>query len=72
MGTDIHMYIERRDPGSTEWRRVDCETWDDRSYVTFAVLANVRNGYGFAGANAANKAAVAKKRAALAKKRKRS
>lgn len=35
--------------GTAGWERVDCEVWEDRSYVTFAVLANVRNGYGFAG-----------------------
>lgn len=47
MGTDIHMTVDRYVNG--EWDEVDCEVWDDRSYVTFAVLADVRNGFGVAG-----------------------
>lgn len=66
MGTDIHLYVERKENG--KW--VSCDKWTkleyseeedvlsvdyeaqfytDRNYNLFAILANVRNGYGFAG-----------------------
>lgn len=64
MGTDIHLYVERRVNGA--W--VPCDTWEDdiyepgaktvpygkrfyndRCYDLFGILANVRNGSGFAG-----------------------
>lgn len=64
MGTDIHLYVERRE--GAKW--VSCDVWetdkyepgiktvpygkhfyDDRNYDLFAILANVRNGSGFAG-----------------------
>lgn len=61
MGCDIHFYVERRESGA--W--VTCDIWEeedgslhvpyeksfyhDRNYDLFAILANVRNGYGFAG-----------------------
>ncbi len=47
MGCDIHGVFQRRD--GSEW--VDIATlWDEeRHYQLFAVLAGVRNGYGFAG-----------------------
>src|ERR1700760_96312 len=64
MGTDIHLYVEKRGPAG--W--ISCDTWEkddyephrltvpygkhfysDRSYDTFAILADVRNGHGFAG-----------------------
>jgi hypothetical protein len=64
MGCDIHFYVERRLPDGS-WEAVDefvkegdgvysYETvknsyYDDRNYDTFAILANVRNGVGFAG-----------------------
>lgn len=66
MGTDIHLYVERRNGSGWE----SCDQWDKdenypdrvsvpyykhfydaRSYDTFAILADVRNGYGFAGAD---------------------
>ena len=77
MGTDIHLYVERRTP--TGWERVRPEAWTcpwcdgkgtghkgapcywcrgegkttkeyhERRYDLFAMLANVRNGSGFAG-----------------------
>ena len=64
MGTDIHLYVERRD--GDKW--VSCDAWEpdsyepntmsvpykkhfysDRNYDVFAILADVRNGRGFAG-----------------------
>ena len=68
MGTDIHLYVERRD--GDKW--VSCDTWEpdedaddervfpktvpyekryytDRNYDLFGILADVRNGRGFAG-----------------------
>lgn len=61
MGCDIHLYVERREAGF--WRSAD--TWieedgrtdvpygksfyDGRNYDLFAILADVRNGRGFAG-----------------------
>jgi hypothetical protein len=63
MGCDIHLYVERREAG--KWVPADRWTWDeeegrwtvkyddrvysDRNYDLFAILADVRNGYGFAG-----------------------
>lgn len=65
MGCDIHLYVEKRgDDGvwqSAEglWTHEDDDValdtpWRDRfyhgrNYDLFAILANVRNGYGFAG-----------------------
>ena len=63
MGTDINFYTERRNADgtwsyvppprkATEWEQMHHPVldWDlDRSYSLFAILANVRNGYGFAG-----------------------
>lgn len=61
MGTDIHCYAEvRRDdvwkpldaPVKTEWREMEYpRIYSKRDYDVFAILANVRNGYGFAGAD---------------------
>jgi hypothetical protein len=66
MGTDIHLYVERRESG----RWVSADTWEPseyeedksiltvpyrkhfyagRNYGLFAMLADVRNGHGFAG-----------------------
>jgi hypothetical protein len=52
MGTDIHI-------STVQWRKHQFEDWQDlvlakpleanRNYVSFAILADVRNGYGFAG-----------------------
>lgn len=65
MGTDIHFYVEHRDSWSRPWRTADTwtdkygEGKDDvyhdesfyrgRNYDLFSILANVRNGRGFAG-----------------------
>lgn len=48
MGTDIHGFLESRYRPEQGWFR-ECEIEDSRNYVVFAVLANVRNGFGFAG-----------------------
>jgi hypothetical protein len=59
MGCDIHMRAETRGPDG--WRLVGeefkslwgdgltAEPWDGRNYDLFSILADVRNGYGFAG-----------------------
>jgi hypothetical protein len=66
MGTDIHLYVERRESADAPWTSADKWSDDeyspgtrtinytdqlyiDRSYDTFAILAGVRNGSGFAG-----------------------
>ena len=59
MGCDIHLYVEVRENG--EWKSADRwynnpeesslteEFYDGRNYDLFGILANVRNGRGFAG-----------------------
>src|ERR1700691_1564806 len=47
MGCDIHPYVEVRKNGT--WVKADVKVPDGRNYWTFAKLANVRNGFGFAG-----------------------
>jgi len=56
MGTDIHMAVEVRKDGV--WQNVtpfrngytpEPEYYEERNYDLFAILADVRNGYGFAG-----------------------
>lgn len=60
MGCDIHLYVEVKKNGkwksADEWKKDEdgyVSTVDPiyrgRNYDLFAVLANVRNGYGFAG-----------------------
>ena len=60
MGCDIHFYTERRNTVTGQWefvgeviREGDWVTanslYDGRNYNLFAILANVRNGRGFAG-----------------------
>ena len=46
MGCDIHFYVERQEENGWVPVRV---SYDGRNYALFAILANVRNGYGFAG-----------------------
>lgn len=60
MGTDIHYQFEKKNI-EDKWEQVDVpQEWDDekagesnylihRNYLLFAVLADVRNGYGVAG-----------------------
>jgi hypothetical protein len=48
MGCDIHMILQIKKNGKFETLK-DFIVGDYRSYNAFAVLANVRNGYGFAG-----------------------
>jgi len=47
MGTDIHLAAEVYKEG--RWHLVETELPDYRNYTAFAILADVRNGYGFAG-----------------------
>jgi hypothetical protein len=47
MGTDIHLAAEYYKDGC--WHLSNAELPDDRNYRAFAILANVRNGYTFAG-----------------------
>lgn len=49
MGTDIHGVFQRYDPAVSKWLDVASTYDEDRDYQLFAVLADVRNGYGFAG-----------------------
>ena len=64
MGTDIHFYVERRNGkgwvSCDTWEDDEYEPgrktvpfhqhfYDTRNYDLFAILANVRNGRGFAG-----------------------
>ena len=46
MGTDVHGVMQLRQ--NNKWKTVEVLDMR-RNYVLFAVLANVRNGYGFAG-----------------------
>lgn len=47
MGTDIHIVAEVKRDG--KWHLSDVSVPRDRNYDTFGILANVRNGFGFAG-----------------------
>ena len=47
MGCDIHGVLQSR--GYDGKFHTECEMEDTRNYKLFAILANVRNGYGFAG-----------------------
>ncbi len=47
MGTDIHGVFQKRT--QTGWEDISSDYDQDRHYQLFAVLADVRNGYGFAG-----------------------
>lgn len=60
MGCDIHVWMEVRDRPDQDWRKIPeiFKTWNDqptdepfgdRNYRFFSVLADVRNGRGFAG-----------------------
>lgn len=49
MGTDIHGVFQRRDHESGKWLDIASKFEYNRHYQLFAVLAGVRNGYGFAG-----------------------
>ncbi len=48
MGTDIHTIMQARGSNG-QWYDVEHQYEEDRHYQLFAVLACVRNGYGFAG-----------------------
>jgi len=50
MGTDIHFFIEKKMKDSKKWKKVDIPDYlipDERDYVMFGFLANVRNGSSF-------------------------
>jgi len=47
MGTDIHLAAEVYRDG--QWHLASVDLPDGRNYRAFAILADVRNGYGFAG-----------------------
>lgn len=49
MGTDIHGVFQRHDAATDKWVDVPSNYEQDRHYQLFAVLAGVRNGFGFAG-----------------------
>jgi hypothetical protein len=52
MGTDIHLAVERREPGGWVLHASEDDGWyADRNYNVFAMLAGVRNGRGFAGSD---------------------
>lgn len=48
MGCDIHFYVEVKQDDGT-WFPCDGDFYDGRNYDLFAILADVRNGVGFAG-----------------------
>ena len=47
MGTDVHAVFQKRVNGT--WQDVPSEWEQDRHYFLFSWLADVRNGFGFAG-----------------------
>jgi hypothetical protein len=52
MGCDIHEWVEVRDPSANDvgpWKLSSYDPELFRNYDMFAILANVRNGHGFAG-----------------------
>lgn len=49
MGTDIHAVWQKRNNPAEAWQDIPSNWEQDRHYQLFAVLANVHNGYGFAG-----------------------
>lgn len=49
MGTDIHGVFQKHNPNMNTWENVETEYGFDQHYQLFAVLADVRNGKGFAG-----------------------
>jgi hypothetical protein len=51
MGTDSHVYVEKFNKETNKWKAIKKykELWcSERNYDLFSILANVRNGYGFA------------------------
>jgi len=49
MGTDIHGVWQFKDAKTAKWHDIASNYKQDRHYQLFAVLAGVRNGFGFAG-----------------------
>lgn len=57
MGCDIHAVFQKQNPDES-WTDIPCSEWNqDRHYFLFAWLANVRNGFGFAGVKTGNQIA---------------
>lgn len=49
MGTDIHGVFQRYVPQENRWEDIPSDYDEGRDYLLFSVLADVRNGYSFAG-----------------------
>lgn len=49
MGTDIHPKLFHKNTDGSFKEIVNIEPYERRDYTAFAILANVRNGFGFAG-----------------------
>lgn len=49
MGTDIHIVAEVYNKTEGKWHLSEAVMPSDRNYWAFAIMADVRNGYGFAG-----------------------
>lgn len=47
MGTDVHAVFQK--PADKGWERIESKWEQSRHYFLFSWLADVRNGYGFAG-----------------------
>lgn len=53
MGTDIHYRFEKKNKETNKWEEVVSGYEGNRHYKLFSWLANVRNGFGFAGCKTA-------------------
>jgi len=54
MGTDIHLFAEKKN-SDLDWEHVPVEVpYDGRNYKLFSILAGVRNWGGFAGCDTGN------------------
>ena len=49
MGTDIHGLWQKKNRDTGKWEYIESRYEQNRHYQLFAVLAGVRNGFGFAG-----------------------
>jgi hypothetical protein len=49
MGTDIHGIFQKFNSSNNQWEDIQSNYNFNRHYLLFAALADVRNGYGFAG-----------------------
>ena len=60
MGTDINGVFQSKDKDG-QWHDIASNYKENRHYQLFAVLANVRNGYGFAGVRTGEPVAIISK-----------